>query len=198
MKIHLDTRKLVLLAVLLAFTVMLDFIGRSINFGIFSITLALAPIVVGSALIGWWAGGILGLAFGATVLLTGQAAPFMAVSYFWSILCVLLKGAAAGMTSGLVFRLLRKANRYVAVTVAAIAAPIVNTGLFSLFCFTVFLPTITEWGAGAGFENAASYVFIGMIGINFLIEFAVNIVLSPGIARLVSLGEKMISNGRTA
>ncbi|MCL2671537.1 MAG: ECF transporter S component [Clostridiales bacterium] len=192
MQTRTNTRKLVLLAVLLALTVILDFTGRLVSPGIFSITLALAPIVVGSALIGWWAGGILGLAFGATVLLTGQAAPFMTFSPVWTIIAVLLKGAAAGVASGLVYRMFRKINHYVAVVIAAIAAPIVNTGIFSAFTLTVFLPAVSQWGIGAGYENTAAYVFLGMIGINFLIEFTVNIVLSPGIAKLVSLGEKMI------
>ena len=41
-------------------------------------------------------------------------------------------------------------------------------------------------GAGLGFEDGISYLFLGMIGINFLIELGINIVLSSVIVKILA------------
>ena len=84
----------------------------------------------------------------------------------------------------------RQIFRYFAVIVSAIVCPIVNTGIFLLGCQLFFLDTVSAWGAAAGFENVASYMFIGLAGINFLIELGTNIVLAPVISRLISYVKK--------
>lgn len=59
------------ISILAAVVVVLTVACNFIKFGPFSITLALAPIIIGSALYGKKAGGILGGVFGLVVLLTG-------------------------------------------------------------------------------------------------------------------------------
>ena len=49
------------------------------------------------------------------------------------------------------------------------------------------MDTIREWGAGMGFENAFAYIILGMVGINFIIEMILNIVLSPAVVRLLNI-----------
>ena len=82
-------------------------------------------------------------------------------------------------------------NKYLAVTVAAVVCPIVNTGIFLLGCVIFFMDTIRQWGAGAGFENVAKYLIVGMVGFNFLVELATNVILSPVAARLLSISKKL-------
>ena len=41
-----------------------------------------------------------------------------------------------------------------------------------------------------GFANAADYAFLGLAGVNFLIEIAVNLLLAPMIVRLIKIGNK--------
>ena len=89
-----------------------------------------------------------------------------------------------------VYNYISRNNRYFAVIVAAVICPIVNTGVFLLGCQLFFLETVAGWGAAAGFENVASYMFIGLAGINFLIELGTNIVLAPVITRLISYAKK--------
>ncbi|UKI23399.1 MAG: hypothetical protein L6V88_02460 [Anaerotruncus sp.] len=55
---------------------MLQLIGGGIKVGAFSVSLVLIPIVLGTALYGIGAGAWLGLVFGVTVILTGDAAAF--------------------------------------------------------------------------------------------------------------------------
>ena len=156
----------------------------------FSVTLTLVPIVVGAALYVWQAGGTLGFAFGVAVLLSGDAAAFMTIDPLATVGVVLVKGTACGLVAGLIYRLLSKVNTVLAVVVAAISGPIVNTGIFLLGCVFFFMPTITEWAAMFGFENATAYMFLGLAGVNFLIELGVNILLAPVIVRLIKLAKK--------
>ena len=182
-----QTETLVLGAILTALVIVLQLMGSFIRFGIFSISLVLVPIVIGAAKCGWKIGAWLGFVFGAAVLISGDAAAFLAVDVFGTILTVLLKGTACGLIAGIVYKLLEKHNRYLAVIAAAIVCPIVNTGVFLLGCVVFFLPTITEWGVAAGFTNAAAYMFLGLAGGNFLFELGANVVLAPVIVRILNL-----------
>ncbi len=185
---RISTRKLTGLALFTAIVVVLQFLGAFIRFGPFSISLVLIPIVVGAALYGPLSGAWLGFVFGMVVLLSGDAAAFLTVNPIGTVLTVLVKGALAGLCAGLVYRALEKLNEWVAVILAAVTAPVVNTGVFLLGCLVFFLPTVTEWATGLGFSNVGKYMIFGLVGANFLFELLVNIVLSPVIVRLVKIG----------
>lgn len=188
---RLSLQRLTLGAILTALVVILQLMGSFIHFGMFSISLVLIPIVVGAATCGPWIGAWLGFIFGVTVLLSGDAAAFLAVDVFGTILTVLLKGTLCGLCAGLVYRWLAKWNQYVAVFAAAIVCPLVNTGVFLLGCFVFFYETVAGWGAAAGFgDNAVQYMFLGLAGGNFLFELGFNIVLSPIIVRLLNITKK--------
>ena len=188
---NIKTKNMVGIALFTAIVVVLQFLGGGIKVGgMFSITVVLVPIVVGSAVYGWKAGAWLGLAFGIAVLLSGDAAAFLAVDPIATIGVVLVKGAVCGFAAGYLYKLLGKVNRVAAVFAAAIVCPIVNTGVFMIGCWLFFLDTVAAWGAELGFANAAEYMFLGMAGINFLIELAVNIVLAPVIVRLIKIKNK--------
>ena len=98
-------------------------------FGPFSTALALIPIVIGAAMCGVGTGAWLGFVFSVVVLIT-DAAAFMAISVPGTIITVVLKGTLAGLVAGLVYLALEKKNRYIAVILASIVCPIVNTGIF--------------------------------------------------------------------
>ena len=193
-KKRLDTRTITGLALLTAVVVILQFLGAFIRFGMFSISLVLIPIVVGAALYGLLAGVWLGFVFGLVVLISGDAAAFLVINPFGTVLVVLLKGALAGLCAGAVYQLLRKSSETAAVVVAAVVAPVVNTGIFLLGCLVFFLPTITEWSVAFGFENVGRYMILGLAGGNFLFELLFNMILSPVIVRLVLLGRKQIEH----
>ena len=173
-----------------AIVVVLQFLGGGIKFGMFSISLVLVPIVVGAAVYGWKAGALLGFAFGAAVLISGDAAAFLAVNPLATVLVVLVKGISCGFAAGLVYHVLRNVNKTLAVFSAAVLCPVVNTGIFLLGCKFFFLETVAAWGAAAGYDNAAAYMFLGLAGVNFLIELCVNIVLAPVIVRLIRIASK--------
>lgn len=184
------TKTMVGIGLFTAIVVVLQFLGGSIRFGVFSISLVLVPIVVGAAVYGWKAGAWLGFMFGVAVLLSGDAAAFMVVHPLGTVLTVLAKGTCCGLVAGLAYKLLQKMNQFAAVLCAALACPVVNTGVFLAGCWLFFLETVTEWGSALGYENVAAYMFLGLAGGNFLVEVAVNLLLAPVIVRLIKLGKK--------
>lgn len=186
-----DTKKLVGVALFTAIVVVLQLVGGSIKVGIFSISLVLVPIVIGAALYGTKAGAWLGFVFGLAVLLSGDAAAFLAVNVVGAIIVCLAKGILAGLCAGLVYKAIEKKNGTIAVIASAVTCPVVNTGVFLLGCVIFFMETISGWAETFGFgSNVAAYMIFGMVGVNFLIELVVNIVLAPVIVQLIKIGRK--------
>ncbi len=183
-----DTMKLAGIGLLTAIVIVLQLISLGMRFGMFSITFVLIPIVVGAALYGWKAGAWLGFVFGVVVVLT-DAGAFLAVDVIGTVITCLLKGALAGTAAGVVYNLIAKKNKIAAVIVAAVITPIVNTGVFLLGCVVFFFDTVSQWAAGAGFENVGTYMIMGLVGINFIIELGVNLILNPVIVRIIDIGK---------
>ncbi len=180
-----STKNLVLYAILTALVIILQVISTYLRFTMFSITLVLLPIVIGAALLGAKAGAWLGFVFGVMVLVSGDAAPFMAVNIPGTIITVLVKGTLAGLLTGICYKALRNVNLYVATAVSAIVCPVVNTGVFLIGCYAFFMDTIITWAGGS--ENVASYIIFVLVGINFLIELGINVILNPVIIRLLKI-----------
>ncbi len=185
-----STKKLVLGAVLTALVIVMQLLGSFIRFGPFSISLVLVPIVIGAAVCGYKIGGWLGLVFGLAVLLSGDAAAFFAVDVVGTIITVLVKGMLCGLLAGITYKLIAKRNQYLAVMAAAVVCPVVNTGVFLLGCKIFFMSAITQWGLAEGFNNAASYMFLGLAGGNFIFELITNIILAPVILRIINFKNK--------
>ena len=109
----------------------------------------LIPIVLGAALYGWGMGCWLGLVFGAVVLLSGDAGLFLAADPGGAIVTVLSKGIACGAAAGLCCRWLHPWYPRLSILLSALAAPLVNTGVFLLGCRLFFMPLIHQWAQQA-------------------------------------------------
>lgn len=119
---------------LAAIAAVLQLVGSAIRFGPFSVSLVLIPIVLGAALYGWGMGCWLGPVFGAVVLLSGDAGLFLAADPGGAIVTVLSKGIACGAAAGLCCRWLHPRYPRLSILLSALAAPLVNTGVFLLGC----------------------------------------------------------------
>ena len=190
MKKNTKTSKVVGLGLFTAIVVVLQFLGSFIKFGPFSITLVLAPIVIGAALYGIGAGGYLGLVFGATVLISGDAAAFLTINPIGTVIIVLLKGMLAGLAAGLIYSLISKASSLAGVIVAGIVCPIVNTGIFLAGCYIFFQEWLVAVFGTTGFVT----VVAGLVGVNFLVELGINMVLSTAIVKIIDLGKKQLNS----
>ncbi len=183
---YFSAKRITGLSILLALVIVLQVFGGYFKIGATSLSFVLVPIVLAGILYGAVAGGIMGFAFGIIILIQGA----MGVDAFtlvlleehpiWTILLCTVKGAAAGVVSGLLYKWIAKKNTHAGVFVAAAAAPIVNTGLFILGSLC-FLQDSLKANFVANGQTVVYFLIIGCAGINFLVEFAINLVLSPSI-----------------
>ena len=189
------TRRMTGLAIFTAIIVVLQVLCTFVRFGPFSITLALAPIIIGTAMYGKGAGAYLGGVFGAVVLVTGllgwdggTVMLLMGINPLGCVLVCLLKGVAAGFFAGLCYELIAKKNDKLGVLISGVVCPVGNTGLCIVGMLVFFFDTLSGWAGG---QNLLLYIIVGLTGVNFLVELAVNIVLSSGITRIIRAGKKM-------
>ncbi len=173
---RLSTKDLVLLALLTALVAVLSYFGSYFKIGVTSLNPTLIPVVLGAAICGPLAGLILGGVSGAIYLFTVDATFFYGFSFIGTVIIVMLKGMMSGLCAGFAYKLLKKHNRYIAIVVSAVVAPIVNTGIF-----LIGIPI---------FFKDAELVIGSILLLNFLPELALNIVLSPTIARLLDIADK--------
>ena len=191
-----DPHVLALLGIFSALVIVLQVISYFIKIGQFSLTLVLVPVVLGAVLFGPDFGVILGSVFGAVTVIgciTGidqgghvlfNASPIL------TILTCMVKAIMAGYVPGLIAAALKRKHLQLAVILAAICAPIVNTGIFLLGCYLFFFDTIKEWAGGT---NVGTFMIVGLVGMNFIFELVINLILSPAIVMLIRIGEKSIA-----
>lgn len=192
-------RKLIYTAMFAAVVVVLQMFV-SIPVGMFTITLTLVPVMLGAILFGPASGAILGGVFGVVVaiqVITGAAGPASTTMLLQApvvtvVLCI-LKGVAAGWVSGLVYQAVMKINKpQLAVILSAVACPIVNTGIFCLGLTVFYNNLLNEWAIAGEFANALTFIFLGLIGLNFVIEFATNVLLIPVALRMIKIVKRLI------
>ena len=200
MKAYSTSKKMIQmveLAMLVALVVVLQLISAIIPpiGGTVSITLTLVPVVVGAILFGVQGGAILGFSFGAIVLINcitgidiGGNILWSANPVFTALICF-VKGTMAGVVPALTYKLIRgkkdtvsNGKKYISALSASLFAPIVNTGLFVCGMLLFFMDTLRAWAGGS---DLASYVILGLAGLNFVVEFLINIILTPAIIRIV-------------
>ena len=187
----MKTETMVLGAIMTAFVIILQLLATyTAFFGPFSTAVGLIPIVIGAIMCGPGVGAWLGFVFGLVVIMSGGAALFMPFSIFGTFATVLVKGIMCGWVSGWVYKLLSKLNNWVAVIVASISCPIVNTGIFLLGSAVFFLDDVEAIAQIAGSPETGMAVFVGFAVANFLFELGANAVMSPVVVRLLSIKKK--------
>lgn len=200
MKTNQKTRRLVGMAALVAIVVVLQ-MAVAIRLGPFTITLTLVPIIMGAILYGPAAGAILGAIFGAVVcfqVVMGAAGPYAFMMFeFKPVLTMaicMVKGTAAGLVSGLVYKLfsIREKNK-LGVVLSAICSPIVNTGIFAVGLGMFYSTLTSTWAMENQFASVFTFIMVFMIGLNFLVEFAINVLLIPVVLRVITLVRRQIA-----
>ena len=167
--------------------------------GMVSITLTLIPVVIGAILFGKKGGAILGFTFGLIVMINCITALDPGGNILWNanpiltaLLC-LLKGVLAGFVPAVVYsaisgkKTMSVTKKVFATALAAMLAPIVNTTTFVIGMLLFFKETLTIWAGG---QALIVYILLGLAGLNFLIEFIINIILTPAIIRIVDIVKK--------
>lgn len=180
----IDSKMIAATGVLTAIEIVLQILGNFITIGPVSINLSLIPIALGAILYGPICGAFLGFINGLSVVFAPSTlAIFMPINPLATIFLCILKSTLAGLFAGLVCLPLKKKHQIVGSILASMLVPVVNTGLFaigSLLFFRSFLEAVA-----AGFPNIYAALFLAVIGWNFVFEFLINAILSPGITRIV-------------
>ncbi len=184
------TVRMVQLAVLAAIIVVLQMLSYSVlKIGQISVSLVLVPIVAGGIAFGPGAGALLGGIFGVVTLIgcisgidVGGQILFTANPYLTTLIC-LAKGILCGWLSALLYAALhRKSEKGWTAMVSAILCPVVNTGVFLVFTLLFFRDILQTWAAGTAL---LTYVVVGLVGFNFLIELLLNILLAPPVSMVL-------------
>ncbi|MBO5879225.1 MAG: ECF transporter S component [Clostridia bacterium] len=174
-----NVRKLVYLAILTALVILLQLVFAPLIGSATGLSPALVfiPIVLGVSVCGIFGGAWLGAVFSFIVLFDPTTVPFFEYRPFFTVLLVFMKGVGAALIAGLIFKLLRNKNRYVAITLAALAAPVVNTAIFVLGCYAFFL------------ELTGVEIYALFTTVNFGVEVAVNIIMVPVVYRILEVSK---------
>lgn len=198
---HAKILKMVQIAFLAAVEIVLTLLY--IPVGTINLNFGLVPIVIASVFFGPMTGGLIGAVSGIVTMiqvLTGQS-PFyvflVATNPVMASLLCIVKTGAAGLLSGLVYRLFGTFSKYktLNVIVAAAVCPIVNTGIFALGMLTIFGnalmadPVISTWTTG----GLVALVFVVLIGINFFVELISTVIISPALSKAL-FSSKLIKN----
>lgn len=181
----ITTKQIVGTGLLLALEIIFQILGNYLQFGPVNINLSLMTIVIAAVLYGAISGAILGFFNGLMALLSPSTlAIFMPISPVGTILACLLKTTLAGLFAGLLFKLFKNKNNLVGLILASLIVPIVNTGLFSVFCLIFFRPFL-ESGVGETFPNIGAFLIFGIIGWNFIFEIITTVVLSTIVGMII-------------
>ena len=131
-----SSKNIATIAILSALIVVIQLITGFIKIGVVNLSFVLIPIVVGAIALSPLCGMILGIVFGFVCFfmglfgLDGFTYYLISQSPFITFMTCVIKGAAAGYFSGLIFKFVSKKNDLIASILASISAPILNTGLF--------------------------------------------------------------------
>lgn len=171
-----------------------------IPLGAFFVTLTMLPIMLGAILYGPKAGAILGGTFGAVVVwqvFTGAAGvmstQMLQMAPAVTVIVCLLKGILAGLGAGYVYKLFTRSNKQntLSVILSAVACPLINTGIFVAALFVFYYDLLVTYAAENAFASAFAFVFIGVVGLNFLVELVINVALIPIVLRLLRIVKRV-------
>lgn len=197
MKQYFTAKNVTYLAVLVALVVVLQACSGFFVVGTTALSFVLVPIVLGGMLLGAGAGALLGAVFGLVVIvdalvgLDSFTLLLLQEQPVFTVLLCFIKGIAAGVVSALVYKAISKKNKYVAAFVAAALAPICNTGIFILGGL-MMSGTIGSLFANGMEVSVIYFLVIVCAGINFLVEFAINLVCAPALYTVENVVEKQI------
>ena len=156
-------------------------LGLGLKIGMVEITFMTVPVVIGSILLGPWAGAFLGLVFGLLSLSTTPGNPLFGIVFsenIWLLIVVcIVPRVLIGFSSYGVYSLFKKRWQKLSFALAGLVGALTNTVLF-LGCVILLLeglvgPKMAELGIVKGYS--AFWVGIGLV--NGLPEAAASVLV---------------------
>ena len=179
-----NTKMIATTGILLAVEIVLQVLGNYIVIpgGFANLNFSLIIIALGAMMYGPIVGGFLGFVSGIlTLFAPSTISYFFSVSPLGTILTCILKTTIAGIVAGFIAKALKNKNDTLGSILASIAVPVINTGLFTIFCILFFKSRLQEINS----NNIAAALFLGMIGFNFIIEIIITLIVAPSFYKIV-------------
>ena len=177
-------------AVLAAIVVLMAFtpIGY-LRLGAVEMTFIMIPVAVGAITLGEKSGAFLGLVFGISSFIqcfgmSPFGAALLQINPIFTFIMCLVPRVLMGYLCGIIYKALSKVKKGVAVVIASLGAPVINTALFMLSLILFFGKTDFVMGLRAGTENIWAFI-IAFVGLNGLLEIVGTTVIAPPVALAV-------------
>lgn len=196
MKTALSTRektlRMVQIALLMALEVVLTLLY--IPVGTINLNFGLVPIVIAAIFLGPLAGMLIGCVSGAVTAIQVLTVPSLFNTFLVTVnpiaACVIsvIKTAVAGLLVGFVYRLMNKLCKFSLINtlVSSALCPVVNSGIFAVGMFAFFSDALLADATLSTYGSVLAIVFVGLIGVNFIIEFIVTTLISPALCKTIT------------
>lgn len=178
------SKQLAFLAIFVALVVVIQVLSTVLGkiFMVVAPTLVFVPILIAIVTLGFWQGVLLGGVFSTVVLIftvTGYDSFSLLIFQDQPVLTVIMiyaKGCLAPVIAGLVYNALKNKMEKGSIWIASLLLPVVNTGVFCLGMLVFYKGFLVETFKS---DNVFYIVFITLAGVNFLVEFFANVILTP-------------------
>ena len=172
------------IVVLMAFTP----IGY-LRIGAVEMTFIMIPVAVGAITLGEKSGAFLGLVFGVSSFIqcfgmSPFGAALLQINPIFTLIMCLVPRVLMGYLCGVIYKLLAKAKKGIAVIIASFSAPVINTILFIASLMVLFGKTDFIMGMRAGTENLMAFL-IAFVGLNGVMEIVTTTLIAPPVALAV-------------
>lgn len=177
------------IVVLMAFTP----IGY-LKLGAVEMTFIMIPVAVGSITLGEKSGAFLGLVFGVSSFIqcfgmSPFGAALLQINPILTFIMCLVPRVLMGYLCGVLYKLLAKFNKGLAVVIASFSAPVINTILFVASLILLFGKTDFIMGMRAGSSNLMAFLVV-FVGFNGVMEIVTTTLIAPPVALAVEKAVK--------
>ena len=177
------------IVVLMAFTP----IGY-LKLGAVEMTFIMIPVAVGAITLGEKSGAFLGLVFGVSSFIqcfgmSPFGAALLQINPIFTFIMCLVPRVLMGYLCGVIYKLLSKFKKGIAVTIASFSAPVLNTLFFITSLMIFFGKSDFIMGMRAGTENLMAFL-VAFVGLNGVMEIVTTTLIAPPVALAVEKAVK--------
>lgn len=176
-------------AILAAIIVLMAFtpIGY-LQIGIVKMTFIMVPVAVGAITLGEKSGAFLGLVFGITSFiqcfgLDAFGTTLMNINPIYTFIMCMVPRVAMGYFCGVIYKLVARKKKKLALVIASLMAPVLNTVMFMTLLMVFFGNSDYISGIRGG-ADLWSFL-IAFVGLNGVMEIVTTTLVAPPIASVV-------------
>lgn len=193
----MKSKSVAIAGIFAAIIIVLQLISTFVKFGPVNITLALTPVIIGGALYGRRFGALCGTVLGVFIAVAGllgwDGGFVLSLATYHPVIIILvavLKSTFAGYFAGIAYQFISKKNMLAAVITSGLVCPIVNTGIFISAMFLFFREALMEMAGGTAILQ---FTVVSLVGINFIVELVVNMLLATATTRIIKVSKRKLN-----